>query len=167
MKDNILYFERTAQGRFREVKAKRFKNSTINQSVEDQTILEQIRLDWKQKNLHTESIDKLESLITIFRQPENSARLAQLSQKIKAFFMHDTTKGVMKKMTDTNLSKLMKKLMENGDTPELMNKVLKDPDLSKEAMSMMQDMLQDEEKLKSMTDMMTSLLDKEVKSDEE
>lgn len=167
MRDNILYFKRTASGRFQEVRANRTKETITNQTQENLTILDQIRLDWRQKNLHTESIDKLESLLTIFRQPENSERFQQLFQKAKAFFMHDTTKGVVKKMTDTNLSNLMKKLLEKGDTPELMNNVLKDPVLSKEAMSMMKDMLQDKDKLKSMTDMMSSLLDKEVKSDEE
>ncbi|WP_117169962.1 hypothetical protein [Paraliobacillus sediminis] len=167
MRDNILYFERTASGRFREIKANRTKETMTNQPSEGLTFLDQIRIDWKQKNLQTETIDKLESLLTICRQPENRARFNQLFQKIKAFFMHDTTKGVVKKMTDTNLSNLMKKLLESGDTPELMNNVLKDPALSKQAMSMMKDMLQDEDKLKSMTDMMSSFLDKEVKSDEE
>lgn len=161
MSDNILYFKRTASGHFQQVKENRQHNSVANESLEDLNILEQLRSEWKQKRLNTEAIDKIESLITLLKQPENRARLDQFFQKVKMFLKSDKTKGVMKKMTDLNLSDLMKKMAENGDTSKLMDKVLSDPVLSKEAMSMMKDMLNDEEKLKSMTDMMSSLLDKD------
>lgn len=161
MEKAVLYFERNEAGRFKQVRKPVDK---YNQAVPElPAILEKLRIEWRRRNLSTQEFAKLEALSVTLKQPEVQEFTKKIYEKSKSFFTSDIVKGVLKNMSSSNFSELLKKLTENEDANKVMEQVLQNPTLSKDAMELMKDVLNDEEKFKSLTEVMSSMLNKDNK----
>jgi hypothetical protein len=172
-------FKNTAAGKYRRAKANQILSSQVEtiqtkikpmkdpKSVKrnsqspaqpSDNLLEQIRVEWQNKNWNTDFLDKFQSLIRLLNTEKGKDFTKKSLHSTKEVIKKIPLKGVINAMKNGNLNDLMKNLGENANVNDLLKTMMNNPEMKQTAMEMMQEMMSDEKKLTEMTEMMSKLL---------
>jgi hypothetical protein len=140
------------------------KPNESNQLSQQNTFLEQLRIEWRQNNLSTDSLERIQGFMNVLVSEVGKARAKKLMRGFLNFIKKIPFKEVMNAMSkDKNLGNLLNELLENGKGSDMLQKMMDNPELKKNAMDMMQEMMSDEKKMAEMTEMMSKMLNPDNK----
>ncbi|GGA80711.1 hypothetical protein [Ornithinibacillus halotolerans] len=136
-------------------------NSTLPTS---NNLLEQIRTEWRQKNINTEELDKLEGVWNALRSEVGREQITNVINRIKPIVEKIPLRGVMNAMSNNDkLNELLNNLSSDATNSDVLQNMLKDPNLRKTALDMMQNIMSDEKKIAEMTELMSKMLNSDNK----
>jgi hypothetical protein len=168
-------FKRTGAGKYRESKSNR-NNSTSTMNVnrmpnnfpnqsrsstnpQTENFIEQLRNEWRSRNLNTESLDRFQGLLQVLQSEDGKKYAKDIMNGAKKVMKKIPYKEVVNTMSNNqNLSDLLKNLGGDGNSSELLQNMMNNPEMKKTAMDMMQEMMSDEKKMAEMTEMMSKML---------
>jgi hypothetical protein len=176
-------FKRTGAGKYREAKSnQRNPSSTVrnnrmpilptNFSIQGRStnnpqldnFIEQLRNEWRSRNLNTESLDRFQGLLQVLQTEDGKKHAQNVMNGAKKVMKKLPYKEVVNTMSNNqNLSDLLKNLAGDGNSSELLQNMMNNPEMKKTAMDMMQEMMSDEKKMAEMTEMMSKMLNPDNK----
>ena len=130
-----------------------------NQLSQQNTFLKQLGMEWRQNNLSTDSLERIQGFMNVLESEVGKARAKKLMRGLLKVIKKIPLKEVVNVMSkDKNLGNLLNELLENGKSSDMLHKMMENPEMKKTAMDMMQEMMSDEKKMAEMTEMMSKML---------